>query len=59
MKEFENMAFRDGETVGDFVMRINGLTASLRDLGEEMEDSRVVKKVARGPEEVEASRGCD
>lgn len=41
------MAFRDGETVGDFVMRINGLTASLRDLGEEMEDSRVVKKVLR------------
>mgnify|MGYP003703346709 CR=1 FL=1 len=47
MKEFENMAFRDGETVGNFAMRINRLTASLRDLGEEMEDSRMVKKVLR------------
>jgi hypothetical protein len=48
MKEFENVAFRDGETVGDFTMRINGLTASLRELGEVMEDSRVVKKILRG-----------
>jgi hypothetical protein len=47
MKEFENMTFRDGETVGDFAMRINGLIASLRDLGEEMEESHVVKKVLR------------
>ena len=47
MKEFENLAFRDGETVSGFAMRINGLTASLRDLGEEMADSRVVKKVLR------------
>ncbi|BAF20309.1 uncharacterized protein [Oryza sativa Japonica Group] len=47
MKEFENMMFRDGETVGDFAMRINGPTASLRDLGEEIEDSHVVKKVLR------------
>jgi hypothetical protein len=47
MKEFENVAFRDGETVGDFTMRINGLTASLRDLGEVMEDSHVVKKILR------------
>lgn len=47
MKQFENMAFRDGENVGDFAMRINGLVASLRELGEEMEDSRVVKKVLR------------
>ena len=47
LKEFENVAFHDGESVGDFAMRINGLIASLRDLGEEMEESHVVKKVLR------------
>ncbi|XP_062230147.1 uncharacterized protein LOC133927761 [Phragmites australis] len=47
LKEFENVAFRDGESVDDFAMRINGLVGSLRELGEAMEDSRVVKKVLR------------
>jgi hypothetical protein len=47
MKQFESMAFRDGESVTDFAMRINGLVTSLRELGEEMPDSRVVKKVLR------------
>ncbi|KAL6639641.1 hypothetical protein ACP70R_023372 [Stipagrostis hirtigluma subsp. patula] len=47
LKAFENVAFRDGETVDEFVMRINGLVASLRELGEDMEDSRVVRKILR------------
>ncbi|CAN6238160.1 unnamed protein product [Urochloa humidicola] len=47
MKQFEAMAFRDGESVADFAMRINGLITSLRELGEEMPDSRVVKKMLR------------
>ncbi|CAO2206320.1 unnamed protein product [Urochloa humidicola] len=47
MKEFETVAFCDGETVAEFAMRINGLTVSLHDLGKEMADSRVVKKVLR------------
>lgn len=47
LKEFENVAFHDGESVDDFAMRINGLVASLRELGEAMEDSRVVKKILR------------
>ncbi|CAN6381799.1 unnamed protein product [Urochloa humidicola] len=47
VKEFENVAFRDGESVDDFAMRINGLVASLRELGEAMEDSHVVKKILR------------
>jgi hypothetical protein len=29
-------------------MRINGLTASMRELGEVMEDSHEVKKILRG-----------
>ncbi|CAN6215165.1 unnamed protein product [Urochloa humidicola] len=47
MKQFEAVAFRDGESVGDFAMRINGLVTSLRELGEELPDSRIVKKVLR------------
>jgi hypothetical protein len=46
-KQFENLVFRDGESVGDFTMRINGLIASLRELGENLPDSRMVKKVLR------------
>ena len=45
MKQFDNLTFRDGESVGDFAMRINGLITSLRELGERIEDIRVVKKV--------------
>lgn len=47
MKQFDNLMFRDGESVGDFAMRINGLITSLRELGEKLEDSRVVKKMLR------------
>jgi hypothetical protein len=46
-KEYENVAFRDGETVGDFALRINGLVASLREMGETLEDHRVVEKILR------------
>ncbi|CAO2191081.1 unnamed protein product [Urochloa humidicola] len=35
MKEFENLSFNDGETVGDFAARVDRLTARLRDHGEE------------------------
>jgi hypothetical protein len=45
MKQFESMAFRDGESVADFTVRINGLVTSLRELGEEMPDNRVINKV--------------
>jgi hypothetical protein len=31
------LAFLDGESVDDFALRINGLIASVRELGEEME----------------------
>jgi hypothetical protein len=43
-KEYENVGFRDGESVGDFALRINGLVASLREMGETLEDHRVVPK---------------
>ncbi|CAN6337797.1 unnamed protein product [Urochloa humidicola] len=45
MKEFENLSFHDGEAVGDFAVRVDRLTARLRDLGEVLIDSRVVRKV--------------
>jgi hypothetical protein len=56
-KEYENIAFRDGESVGDFCMRIQGLVRNLREMGEKLEDGRVVKKILRGrAEEAQASR---
>ena len=45
--EFENITLRDGESVDDFTMRVIGLVDKLGELGEEMEDSRVVKKMLR------------
>jgi hypothetical protein len=47
LKEFENIAFHDGESVDDFAMRINALAADLRMSWEEIEDTRVVKKMLR------------
>jgi hypothetical protein len=47
MKEFEDLCFNDGETVGDFAVRIDCLTARLRDHGEVLGDSKVVRKVLR------------
>lgn len=39
LKEFENIAFHDGESVDDFAMRINALAADLHISGEEIEDT--------------------
>lgn len=47
LKEFENITFNDSESVDDFAMRINALAADLRTSGEEIEDTRVVKKMLR------------
>jgi hypothetical protein len=47
MKEFELLSFGDGETVAEFAVRVDRLTARLGDLGEGLNDSRVVRKVLR------------
>ncbi|CAD6221564.1 unnamed protein product [Miscanthus lutarioriparius] len=47
LQEFENIAFRDGETIDQFGMRITNLVANLRTLGETVEDACVVKKFLR------------
>jgi hypothetical protein len=47
MKAFETVTFRDSEFVDEFVMRINGIVSSLCELGEKIEDSRVVRKILR------------
>ncbi|WVZ83984.1 hypothetical protein U9M48_031070 [Paspalum notatum var. saurae] len=44
-KEFENFWFRDGEGIDDVAVRINGLVASFREMGETLEDHHVVKKL--------------
>ncbi|KAL6839121.1 hypothetical protein ACP4OV_031012 [Aristida adscensionis] len=45
--EFENAMFRDGESIDAFVLRIEGIAGSLRELGVEMKGGRVVRKVLR------------
>ena len=47
LKEFENVAFMDGESIDEFAMRLSSLVANLRELGEKMEEVRVVKKMLR------------
>jgi uncharacterized membrane protein YgcG len=47
LKEFENISFKEGETIDEFGMRINGLVANLKILGETVDDARVVKKFLR------------
>jgi hypothetical protein len=47
LKQFENVSFKDGEAINDFAVRLNSLAAELRELGEKMEEQRVVKKMLR------------
>ncbi|KAL6649615.1 hypothetical protein ACP70R_013839 [Stipagrostis hirtigluma subsp. patula] len=47
LKQFENMAWRDGESVDAFSMRLMALVRELRELGEAIEDERAVKKMLR------------
>lgn len=47
LKEFENVEFKDGESVEDFGMRIVNLVATLKTLGETIDEPRVVKKILR------------
>jgi hypothetical protein len=45
--EFENIAFKDGESIDEFGMRISNLAAKLKTMGETVEDSCVIKKFLR------------
>jgi hypothetical protein len=45
MMEFENITFKEGEIVDEFGMCIESLAESLRALGENLTDVRVVKKM--------------
>ena len=47
MKEFENIQFKEGESVDDFGMRITNLVGNLKTLGETISDERIVKKFLR------------
>jgi len=44
IQEFENISFKEGETVDDFGTRIYSLVANLKSLGETADETRVVKK---------------
>lgn len=47
LKEFENLQFKDGELIDDFAVRVNTLIDGLWELGEEVKDGRMVRKVLR------------
>jgi hypothetical protein len=44
---FENVKFRDGETIDEFAMRLNTLVSELRALGEKVDEVRLIKKMLR------------
>jgi hypothetical protein len=45
--DFKNIAFKEGELVDNFAMRISSLASQLRALGDTMDDARVVRKFLR------------
>ncbi|WVZ61536.1 hypothetical protein U9M48_011397 [Paspalum notatum var. saurae] len=47
LKEFENIKFKDGESIDYFAVRINSLVSRLRELGEEVKNGRIMRKVLR------------
>jgi hypothetical protein len=47
LKVFENLQFKEGETIDHFFMHITNLVANLKTLGETLDDVRVVKKFLR------------
>lgn len=42
--EFDGMAFKDGESIDDFAVRISGVVQQLRTLGDDFTDVEVVRK---------------
>ncbi|XBI71622.1 hypothetical protein VPH35_065793 [Triticum aestivum] len=46
-RDFEGITFRDGETIDDFSLRLSGIVAGLRALGDIVEESKVVAKFLR------------
>jgi hypothetical protein len=45
LKGFKNFAQVNSESVDDLVLQINGIVNKLRELGETMEDKRMVRKI--------------
>ena len=45
--EFESLSMKDSEQVDEFSMKLNGIVTNIRVLGEEIDESYVVKKLLR------------
>jgi hypothetical protein len=45
LKEFENIVAMDGESIEDLATHVIGLVSNLQELGEKMEDRRIVRKL--------------
>jgi hypothetical protein len=53
-REFDDIAFKPGECVEEFALRISGLANQLRSLGDDLPDKKVVKKMLQFvPEDLE------
>ena len=46
-RKFDLATFSDGETIEDYVLRLNQMAATLATLGEPVEDVKIVKKIIR------------
>uniref|UniRef100_A0ACD5XB40 Uncharacterized protein n=1 Tax=Avena sativa TaxID=4498 RepID=A0ACD5XB40_AVESA len=57
-KEFEDIAFRDGEMLDSFAMRITTLVNNLRSLGDTVDEVKVVQKILREVPERYAQMAC-
>ncbi|XP_074363655.1 uncharacterized protein LOC141704307 [Apium graveolens] len=49
--EFESLQMKDNDQLDDFCMRLNGLVTNIRALGEEINESYMVKKLLRAAHE--------
>jgi hypothetical protein len=46
-RKFDLATFNDGESVEDFALRLNGMAAELSTLGADVEEEKIVEKIAR------------
>jgi hypothetical protein len=45
--QFDRSVFREGETMEDFALQMNGMVATLATLGEIVEEHKIVEKILR------------
>ena len=46
-RDFENLSFKEGETMEDFALRLTGLISDLQELGDDIDEIKAVRKFLR------------